>query len=273
MNAYPPTNRRLVAPELPPDLTENYDDAEFLDNHLRQETVDRHADLVALWVFAWRLFTDAFFRDATIRMTIESPAEKVAFPLRVQLLMLSGRASKPALDLTLSAHYSEAWALLRSMLEGWIRATYVRVLPAESGRWYVPEEETLESTPLREPLWSKAATAIKTYGDDRDRKRIADAQPRWKGLNIGVHPSGEAITQTLGDRKGVHEFQPSYDENFCLTTFSHGLFVQQSLLYEIAGLELLPDEWLGGYVRFAKMSDPVIALAEDALREKYGGAS
>jgi hypothetical protein len=268
MTAYPPSNRRIVIDELPAEWSRNYQEEEYLENLRREESIRKHPAHVILWLFAWNLFVTAFIRDDTIFFSYappQSPAQKGAIPLRIQLLMLSARASKPALDLTLSCHYSEAWALLRSMLEGWARAVYVRVQPDEYIRWYRLESDDPEAPLPLEPNWSPVTQAIRDHGDDNDRAMVEAAQPIWSLLNLGAHPSGEGITQVLGDRRGNLSITPSYHEEFCLHTFSHSMFIQRALLREIERLDFQPQMWLDLYDRFVRNAEPVIASSQEAL--------
>ena len=268
MTAYPSSNRRIVIDELPAEWSRNYQEEESLENLRREESMRKHPGPVLLWLTAWNLFVTTFIRDGTIYFSYappQSPAQKGAIPLRLQLLMLSARASKPALDLTLSCHYSEAWALLRSMLEGWVRAVYVRVQPDEYIRWYRPENDDPEAPlPLVEPLWREAKAIIETHGDDKDRAMLKAAQPIWDLLNLGAHPSGEGITQVSGDRRNL-SLTPSYHEDFCLHTFSHSIFIQRALLGEVVRLDFQPQGWLDLYETFVQNAEPVIAATREAL--------
>jgi hypothetical protein len=92
-----------------------YGEAEYWDDFQRRITLNEQRDAIDVWLRGQNLFASAF--GEKVRHSSGS-VDPRAFAVRFQLLLLAGRASKPALDLVLSSYYTEAWALERSMLEG-----------------------------------------------------------------------------------------------------------------------------------------------------------
>jgi hypothetical protein len=224
----------------PDELTPNYISEEIRDNWLREFTLREHEEPVSLWLCALNLLAFAFEpghvytapgpEPDSAEDTPEARIGRAAYTLRLQLIGLSGRASKPALDLTLSGYYTEAWTLLRTMLDGWARAVYVRLRPKEHVRWYASEDEDPQKEP---PHWGEIEGVIGKDGNDEDKALFAEARLRWEILQVGSHPSGEGIGQTRDDERGILTYRPEYRKNFCMHTFSLGILVQRALLREL----------------------------------------
>src|SRR5687767_9007412 len=112
----------------PDALTSTYDKEDLQDTGLRGHTLERHGDQVTLWLCQLNLLAFAFAPGRVYDSGAPEPGSpedseearirRGEYALRFQLLALSARASKPALDLALSGYYTEAWTLIRSMLDG-----------------------------------------------------------------------------------------------------------------------------------------------------------
>jgi hypothetical protein len=191
--------------------------------------------------------------------TEDNDAHK-AFWLSYTLLTLAGRAAKPALDLILASYYIEAWALERTMLEGWIRAVYIRVLKAHQPevwrRWQEPYREVRTGPPpLREPGWGEAAAVIRECGNLEDKAVLDEAQLRWSYLNLGAHPSSQGVEHVYDDELQLVKFYPEFDENLGTHALCHGVFIQLLLLREIKELTDFPEGWLEDLGEFSALAD------------------
>src|SRR5262249_18039263 len=147
--------------------------------------------------FALHLFAVAFDPEREYEPVTMGDDRVVtgAFELRLQFLALAGRAAKPALDLLVAGYYTESWALLRTMLEEWARAVYIRVKPEEFVRWYEADMEPMSvELQRREPNWGEIAGIIRRFGAEADRALFEEALLRWQLLSMGSKPSGEGIT-------------------------------------------------------------------------------
>ena len=268
MRSYADPERSLPG-QLDP-LSVAYDDEERQEAAVRALTLREHSPAVSEWLFALELFAFAFAPDREFNTGAveEDRVPDGAYALRLQLLALSGRSAKPALDLLVAGYYTEAWALLRSMLEGWARCVYVRLRPEEFVRWYAPDTYPRGDDPRkREANWGEIASVIRTQGADGDRVLFEEALLRWELLNMGANPSGEGITQIHEDDLRVGMFTPKYHAGLCAHTFSHGVFVQRALLGELAKLGPHPEEWLAWNATFAQVAASLIEEARPAMEE------
>jgi hypothetical protein len=182
---------------------------------------------------------------------------RAASGLHFQLVLLAARASKPVLDLILGSYYTEACAIERSMLEGWVRAVYVRVRPREHQRWYQPYRASPPTLPIREPRWSDARAVIQRHADVADQELVGKAQSRWDFLNLGAHPSGHAIDQIYDSQRNLMRFHPESDWQLRAHALAHGTFVQGLLLREAQRMAALPDGWLQHFAEFRAGADAI----------------
>jgi hypothetical protein len=115
-DCYGEWSRRI--PGQPSELMPFYALEVFRDNAIRAHTARTYEAEVSLWLVSLNLLGSAFqpgcFYDSgtpepgSDEDSDEAKSIRSAFALRLQLLGLMGRATKPALDLTLSAYYTEA---------------------------------------------------------------------------------------------------------------------------------------------------------------------
>jgi hypothetical protein len=249
-------------PGQPEALMQGYASEELRDNAIRSFTARHHENEINLWLAALNLYAFAFEPHRVYSAggpepespedTEETQNQRRAYALRLQLLALAGRAIKLALDATLSGYYTEAWTLLRTMLDGWARCVYVRVRPGEYVRWYAPEEEDSESAGTEAdkkprqgpPHWGEIEGVIRKDGDDTDRALLEEALLRWELMQMGSHPSGEGIEQIRNDALGIMMYRPEYHEGFCMSAFSLGVFIQRVLLREVEFLASHEELWL-----------------------------
>jgi hypothetical protein len=259
-------------PGQPSELTASYADEELRDNALRAHTARAHEDEVSLWLASLSLLAMAFEQGRVYHSGTPAPGSEEdsedatsmrgAFALRLQLLGLMGRAAKPALDLTLSAYYTEAWTLLRTMLDGWARCIYVRLRHQEHVRWYGPEEGAAFKG---DPDWGKISGIIASRGSVDDKVLFAAAELRWELLHIGVHPSGEGIEQVRNDALNLMMYRPEYDRRFCMHTFSASVFVLRALLREVELLGSHEEWWLRTNAKHARNVESLENSIPEAL--------
>jgi hypothetical protein len=275
-------NRPL--PGVPEVMRGAYEREEFRDNALRALTARRHQRQINLWLGALTLFATAFAPGGEYSAggpepdspedSEEARIHRNAYALRLQLLALSGRAIKPALDLLLSGYYTESWTLVRTMLDGWARCIFVRLRPQEYVHWYDDDDEEDEEGAAKAkkprkpaPNWGQIETAVEHHGDDDDRALFAEALLRWELLHMAAHPSGEGIDQIRNDELNIMMFRPEYHEGWCMFGFSLGAFVQRALLREVRLLGITGATWLQVHERFVDGVAPLENSARLGLDE------
>lgn len=118
--------------------TEGYHRLEGGERWTARETLLHHHDRVTLWYRLLTLYLRAFDGLAGASEADSAEADPTARALRLRLLALSGGSAKLALDATLAGAYSQAFALIRHMLECSFQVAYARYFPRETRRWYRP---------------------------------------------------------------------------------------------------------------------------------------
>jgi hypothetical protein len=150
-------------------LAGGYSEAEVWESGERARNSTKHPVAIVTWLRAQNLLTSALVSlTPSIRYssgaTDARSAQHNGFWLRYSLLTLSGRASKPTLDLILASYYTEAWAVERSMLEGWLKSVYVRWNPEEYRRWYEPFVENFTGSAPKHSLNGTIASKPSSTG-------------------------------------------------------------------------------------------------------------
>lgn len=175
-----------------------------------------------------------------------------AHNLRQQLLSLAARGPKPALDLLFAGYYSEAFSLIRTVIEAWGRAVYVRLRPYEYQRWYVPTEpllsdaDTVALVVKEAPSFNGEVAQVVAKEGERACQRIMDeAGLRYRMLSDVAHPSGEAIYQTWDEDGKTLRLGPEYNRILCDHGLNHLRFAQLALLRETSLLGARSTDWRG----------------------------
>lgn len=241
-------------------VTSAYQDAEAWEAAERARNEASAASEITLWLQGSSLLSAMHTAEHAYDRAAWWPAGDVgdaAAGLHAQLVLLAARGMKPTLDLLLGSYYAEAFALERSMLEGWARAVYVRLRPHEYERWYHPFDPEPTVVPVREPRWDEVRTAIDEAGSEADRKIHAHAQLRWNFLNLGAHPSGDALVQAYADDGNTLRFLPESDQALLMHGLGHGIFVQSLLLQEVSLMTERPPAWHEQVLAFRRGSMPL----------------
>jgi hypothetical protein len=260
--------------------TGGYDTTEDWENQERIRNIRSQPIAIQAWLRGENLLLSAFY-SPTPSLRYSSGETEVndahrSFWLYYSLITLASRATKPTLDLILASYYSEALALERTMLEGWVRAVFVRLMkqnqPSVWRRWHEPYREELTGPPpTREPGWGEAADYIRRWGDSEDKRLIEEAQQRWNFLNLGAHPSRYGIDQMHDAALNLMKFHPEFDEDYCVHALNHGIFIQTLLLRETKSLTDFPVGWLEQLDEFLALAQP-LADAVKPLLEVYARA-
>jgi hypothetical protein len=244
---------------------------------MRSRSLQDSAPELYIWLTMILLFNDAFAPGrAYLPTDPNSDVSRKATRLQCQLLGLAGRSLLPAFDLAAAAYYSEAFALLRSALESWARAVYVRLRPREHHRWYSPEDDQApDPARFKEPSMGEIEGVVKASKRSDDIERFAEAEVRFKLLTIGAHPSGEAVGQLAHGEKLV--FAAQHHPLWLGHAVSHALFAGLALLDEVEQLEVdheseHSDDWTAalaalrdGAVPYLRAITPVLEATHAAI--------
>jgi hypothetical protein len=253
---------------------------EYRDNGQRQRSALAHVNHIRLWLWGIDLFAGAYppfvgSRSYSSNAATAEEAENQHYWTRQSLLMLAGRSMKPALDLLLSCYYTETWSLLRSSLDGWGRAVFVRLQPEDYTRWVRASEDDEAdengeeaATPKKGPDWPTIEEAICNHGTEGDRAAFDAALLRWRFLHLGVHPSGTGLTQTHDEELNIMTFRPDYEPNMTTASLCIGVFVQRVLLDEVVRLDNHPAAWRTSLTRFLDQSSALAGCIKRVLERE-----
>jgi hypothetical protein len=112
-------------------------------------------------IAVWHRYLTLFNR--TMRKEHVSPSEnrddvRTAWGLQLSLASAASSSAKLILDATLAGYYSQAFALIRHMLETWQQMAYVRLNERAARQWFSPDG-------IRNPKQSNQNTVTKGSGN------------------------------------------------------------------------------------------------------------
>jgi hypothetical protein len=193
---------------------------------------------IAVWYRYLTLF------DRTMRREHESPFDldsdsHVAWGLRLSLTSAAAGTAKLALDATLAGYYSQAFALIRHLLETWLQMVYVRLNPSAAPQWFSPDGVRKAQQPNQNTI----INGIKRFGkqDWPLLHNVEEVSGLLRRLNEGAHPSALAVVQTDTDNPELRQLGANYNKELFEETWSMGTLALAMLLHEIAET-VPPDE-------------------------------
>ncbi len=224
------------------EVAEGYYELEELERATTLDALLKHREPVALWYRALTIYRRGMIGEWDFSDAGEDKTKLTVWGLQSQLLGLGVSSAKAALDMLLAGYYSLAYAAIRHMLETFIQYLYVAIKPDEAKLWYKqpggPEAQG------RTPGCRFMVNAIKQRPDLAPPDFMEKVYAAWDLMSKGSHPTGQGIHQTVGDEEGrFFVIGATYDHDFCLTGFDHGLFAINNLLVALAGLRKQSDEW------------------------------
>jgi len=202
--------------------------------------LDAMPDAVATWYRLLSLF------DRALRREHESPSTELddqhrVWEIRLRLVSTSAATAKLALDATLAGYYSQAYALLRHLLETWQQMVYVRVNPSEAKRWWSPDG----ILPASVPSTNKITNGLTAFGKtDRELgHNAAQVVIMIKEFHKGAHPSGLIVSQTNAGKAGFAQLGANFDRRFLANVMSKGTAAMALLLQEYARTSSVDTAW------------------------------
>jgi hypothetical protein len=257
--------------------TASYQSAEAWEANERARNESMAANEITLWLQGASLLSSMHLGEFPYDRADWWPDGEVgdaAAGLHAQLVMLAARGMKPTLDLLLGSYYAEAFAIERSVYEGWARAVYLRLRPHEYVRWFHTFDPEPAEIPRREPQWHEVRQAVEDEGSETDRKIFAHAQLRWNFLNLGAYPSGDALVHlAVGDDQTLR-FLPEPDQVLLMHGLGHGIFAQSLLLQELSLITPRPSEWHEQVLAFRRGAMPLqrsVARYLQMIADAYAG--
>jgi hypothetical protein len=250
LNPCPPFPREVIRAQRR--WMKPYHDLEVIELRRRQDASAKYVEGFESWLGQLALFSIAFNRsyvlpegdepdDVDVRQSIE---------FRLDLLGLAGDNFKLTLDATLAGYYSPALAVVRHLLETWLRTLHTRLCPQEVWRWY-PEhmwadharKKSKAELPREPPKADHIASIVYELGSERDKKRLTVVRKGFNLLNDHAHPTVEGATQTWTGPGGRQVFGPTFSDPHCLRCLKWGLIAGVLLLGEIEAIDSQIPEW------------------------------
>lgn len=240
------TQRRFLVVSTPNgNHMRSYYQLELLEDNIRARSRRSYSKPLDMWNRFLNLFSLAFSRayewDESTTAT-----ESKARTLAMDLLALAGTTSKPTIDALVDGYYSQAYALLRSLLETWRRVVYLRLDPEIVESWF-PDEQPAIDTPgegliVRPPSAKKIAAAIGSSGSHELESQLELIRSGIESMHVGSHPSLEGTTRLWGDA-GKRYFGPTYKPTYLEFGLQWGLIALLFLAAELHTQFSQADDW------------------------------
>lgn len=192
------------------------------------------------FVLAWHALLSAFHRAVVVkRLHNRGASTTLDHLLRLQFIAASVGTAKLVLDATLAGYYAQAFALVRHMLETWMRLEYLRLNPESATRWYVQDDGAPPCPPnegtVHRFLRSNAGNNRELY--ERVIKMI-------ESLNVMAHPSQHTLQQTVGVHPTKINVGANYDPDLCAKALHEGGHALHRILEHFSLLSDLPGDWV-----------------------------
>lgn len=224
----------------PSNLIAGYEAFHDQEGRYTQIALREMPDAAAIWYRYLTLF------DHTLRGELESPSLELddkhrAWDLRLRLASVACATAKLALDAALAGYYSQAFALLRHMLETWQQMVYVRFNPIAAELWFSPDGVK----PAREPGTSTIVNKLRGYakGDMELANNVAIVEKQIRHLHKGAHPSAMVVGQAAAKEPGWLYLGAKFDRRYLANVTSNGTLAMALLLHEIAHSVPVDDAW------------------------------
>jgi hypothetical protein len=184
--------------------------------------------------------------NRTMRKEHISPSEnqddaRTAWGLRLSLASAAASSAKLTLDATLAGYYSQAFALIRHMLETWQQMAYVRLNERAASQWFSPDG-------IRNPQQPNQNTVIKgirRFGkhDPMVLNNLGAVEKEFENLNNGAHPTVLAVMQTDTPDPEQRQLGANFNSELFARTWSIGTVALALLLHEIAQIVEVDADW------------------------------
>jgi hypothetical protein len=174
--------------------------------------------------------------DQTLRGEHDSLSEglddaHVAWTLRLALAGAAAATAKMALDAALAWYYSQAYALIRHLLETWLQMLYIRLNNHAAWQWFGTETRP----EAQEPSQNTIINGIKRRGkgDWRLLNNLKIVEEKLRALNSGAHPSALILAQLDTGKPGFRQLGANFNTDLLRYTLSIGTVALAMLLFEL----------------------------------------
>ncbi|MDP9472571.1 MAG: hypothetical protein M3Q71_18220 [Chloroflexota bacterium] len=180
-----------------------------------EHALSQHGAMVAHW---YRLLTLLWFAVESAAPPPDERPRSLDSLLRIQFIAAAAGTAKLVLDATLAGYYTQAFALIRHLLETWLRLEYLHARPDMAEHWYVGED----GRPPRPP--GEGAIRKEVYrAANGDRRQVINRVIQTiDKLNVMAHPSPHTLQQTIGVHPNQYNFGANYDAGLCVGALHEG---------------------------------------------------
>lgn len=199
--------------------------------------LENHPEIVAVW-YRYLTLMDRALRGEHESVAAIPSADHDSWELRLRLLGTATASAKLCLDAALAGYYSQAFGLIRHMLETWKIMAYVRLVPQAAINWY-PKN----GVPAQEPDSTTADKAIRTKGDAQTKHNLSPVLGYIKRCDKGAHPSVLALAQVETGHTQYRQMGATYVEQLAVDVMSLGTMSLALILDEATRVLNVDSGW------------------------------
>jgi hypothetical protein len=213
--------------------------------HTQEEIYNRKAieampDAVKNWYGHLTLYDRVMRREYEWPKT-EPDDDYWSWKARLNLAIVAESTAKLVLDASLAGYYSQAYGMLRHMVETWEQMVYLRLIeePGTGMRWFTPNGIQPARVPKQDTI-RKALRKIAKAGKLPWLTHNLNAiEAMVERLNKGAHPGSFTMVQASTEMPGFQQLGAKFDRELLGDCLSLGTAAMALLLCEIEWL--FPD--------------------------------
>lgn len=199
--------------------------------------LEKQSEFVAVW-YRYLTLMDRALRGEHESVAAIPSADHDSWELRLRLLGTATASAKLCLDAALAGYYSQAFGLIRHMLETWKIMAYVRLVPQAAINWY-----PRNGVPAQEPVPTTADKGIRTKGDAQTKHNLSPVLGYIKRCDKGAHPSALALAQVETGHTQFLQMGATYVEQLAVEVMSLGTVSLALILDEVTQVVKVDSAW------------------------------
>jgi hypothetical protein len=212
---------------------------------------------IAVWHRYLTLF-DRTMRREHISPSVNQDDARTAWGLRLSLVSASAASAKLTLDAALAGYCSQAYALIRHMLETWLQMTYLRLNERAAQLWFSPDGVRNPQQPNQNTI----TKGIRRFGktDPVVLHNLNTVEKEISDLNKGARPTVLAVRQTNTPDPEQRQLGANFDPELFRRTWSIGTIALALLLQEIIQIVEVDMDWWSEFdairVELSRLHEP-----------------
>lgn len=170
----------------------------------------------------------------------DTQTQLISCQLRLRLAVTAVSSTKVSFDLALAGYYSQAFAILRHMLETWQVMAYLRVCPESWRLWYPSPNGNPPNPPDQQTMANRLRRP--GVGFPEIRTNALEVERLVRGCHAGAHPSILAMSQPETGVNSQMQLGGNFNRRYLRDWYSVATAASALLVHEIE-FTVARDQW------------------------------